>query len=479
MLSVMVRFSYVKDMTAYSSLLRKHQKIIFDLGNLVDDFYTGSFNATLIATFYSPPPVSSTPKDSTPKEFSAPADAIFAISQHKSAENQPSYYRLPQDLARAPISLPPNTIRATVSISASGNADEEFWYMNVPNEFVDTFGTENALPGNSPFREIQLLADGVLLGVAWPFATIFTGGINPGLWRPIVGIAAFDIPEYEIDITPFLPLLLQRSSPPVFEIKLVTWDSASISSDWLVSGRIFAWTDPDDPDWITTGTIHASSYSPPKFNLAAALETNAAATRNTSLHLYMTAQRSLSVITTINTSTGPRPASWTQGLSYSHTNLLTANGTAQKLHQLTQGTAATIGTRAVTFRWPLEVTSEFDVSPSGAFTIRAYINRGVETVDWQGSLQTRQNGSAVYQSDAGMSGGMGQEMTFVGVPKDGEGVGSYRRSVEAIGGRVVRDEESVNGKVVAKSLETETVVEAGMVVGGRRSVRSILGRGPK
>lgn len=476
MLSVIVRFSYVKDMTAYSSLLRGNQKIIFDLGNLVDDVYTGSFNATLIATFYTPPPVFS-----TPDEFSAPADTIFAISQHKSAENQPSYYRLPQDRAREPISLPSSTIRATVSISASGNADEEFWYTNVPNEFVNTFGADNALPGNSPFREIQLLADGVLLGVAWPFATIFTGGINPGLWRPIVGIAAFDIPEYEIDITPFLPLLLQRSSPPVFEIKIVTWDSASISPDWLVSGRIFAWIDPNDPDWITTGTIHASSSIPPKFNLAAALETNAAATQNTSLRLHMTAQRSISVITTINTSTGPRPASWTQGLSYSHTNLLTANGTAQTLQQLTQGTAATIGTHTVTFRWPLEVTSEFDVNPSGAFTIRAYIDRGVETVGLQGSLQTRQNGSAVYQSDVGMSGGMGQEMTFVGVPRDGEGVGSYRRSVQAVGGRVVRDEESVNGRAVAKSLEAETAVGAGMVgmVGGRRSVKSILGRGPK
>lgn len=468
----MVYFSYVKDMTAYSSLLREGQKIIFDLGNLVDDIYTGSFNATLIATFYTPPPFS------TPDESPRPADAIFAISQHKSAQSQPSYYRLPQDQAREPISLPPGTIRATVSISASGNADEEFWYTNVPNDFIDTFGTDNTLPGNSPFREIQLFADGVLLGVAWPFATIFTGGINPGLWRPIVGIAAFDIPEYEIDITPFLPLLLKRSSPPVFELKLVTWDSAPISSDWLVSGRIFVWTDPDDPNWITTGTIHARSFSPPTFSLSAALETDAAATRNTSLRLHMTAQRAISVVAIINTSAGPRPASWTQGLSYSHTNLLTANGTAQTLQLLTQGASAATGTRAVTFRWPLEVTSEFDVSPSGAFTIRAQVDRGVETTGWQGVLQTRQNGSAVYRSGGGASGGMGQEMTFLGVPRDGEGVGSYSRRVQAVDGRVVHDEETVNGKVVAKALRAEAEGDLSMV-GGRNSIRGILGRGPR
>lgn len=466
----------MKDMTAYASLMKMDQTIIFELGNLVDDTYTGSFNATLTATFYSP-----TPMPLVPEEFSGPADVILAIS-HLSDQNQPTYYRLPQDRARKPISLPPSTIRATVSISASGNAAEEFWYTNVPDGFTDTFGAENSLPGHSPFREVQLLADGVLLGVAWPFAVIFTGGINPALWQPIVGISAFDIPEYEIDITPFLPLLLQPE-PPIFEIKLVAWD-ASIDTDWIVSGRVFVWTDPHDANWITTGTIHTQYSGAPTFHLTSTLETDAAGTHNTSLELHLTAQRFLSVTSTIVTSSGPRPASWTQGLSYSHTNLLSANGSAQTVQQVTQGSSAATGTRALTFRWPLTIDSVFDVDVDGNFMIYAHVDRAVETAGYDGTLQTRQNGTAVYKSaPAYMSGETQQEMSFAGVPRNAEGVGSYRRSVKAVGGSLVHDEELLNGKVVGgkvlRGAEEGVEMEMGpRVGGGRRSVRSILGRGP-
>lgn len=462
--------SYVKDMTAFSSLLREDQKIIFDLGNLVDDTYTGSFNATLVATFYTPL------ADEPPDEFSEPADAIFAISQHKSAQNQPSHFRLPQDRALTSVSLPANTIRATVSISASGNADEEFWYTNVPDNFTDTFGAANALPGHSPFREIQLLADGVLLGVAWPFATIFTGGINPALWRPIVGIAAFDIPEYTIDITPFLPVLLPHCT---FELQLVAWDS-SISSDWLVSARVFVWTDPD-PNWTTTGTIHAVLAPPPTFALAATLETDHAATRNTSLTLNISAQRALSAIATIHTSSGPRPASWTQGLSYTHKNTISSNGTLQTLYTQTQGSHAAPRMHSHTFRWPLAITTDFDLAPDGAFTIRAWIDRSMETADTIGALQTRMNGTAVYQSAHGgtASGAVRQDMVFMGVPRHAEGVGSYRRSVWARGGMILGDEEEVNGRVVQKTAIGDAEGAEVQLLGGRKSVRSILGRGPR
>jgi hypothetical protein len=61
--------------------------------------------------------------------------------------------------------------------------------------------------GFSPFREVQVYIDDQLAGVQWPFCVIFTDGVVPGLWSPIVGIDAFDLKEYEIDITPWLPVL--------------------------------------------------------------------------------------------------------------------------------------------------------------------------------------------------------------------------------------------------------------------------------
>jgi hypothetical protein len=53
---------------------------------------------------------------------------------------------------------------------------------------------------------VQLLIDGQLAGLSWPFPVVFTGGIVPGFWRPVVGIDAFDLREDVIDITPWLPV---------------------------------------------------------------------------------------------------------------------------------------------------------------------------------------------------------------------------------------------------------------------------------
>lgn len=43
-----------KDAPPFLSLWRRQQKVIFDLGNLVDERYTAAFNATLTATFFTP-----------------------------------------------------------------------------------------------------------------------------------------------------------------------------------------------------------------------------------------------------------------------------------------------------------------------------------------------------------------------------------------------------------------------------------------
>ena len=77
---------------------------------------------------------------------------------------------------------------------------------------VDTFkATDTTLYGYSPFREVQVYIDGQLAGVSWPFPVIFTGGVVPGLWRPIVGIDTFDLREHEIDIAFVLPCQLSST----------------------------------------------------------------------------------------------------------------------------------------------------------------------------------------------------------------------------------------------------------------------------
>lgn len=44
-------------------------------------------------------------------------------------------------------------------------------------------------------------------GMMYPYPVIYTGGVNPLLWRPLTGIDSFNVLPYRFDLTPFLGLL--------------------------------------------------------------------------------------------------------------------------------------------------------------------------------------------------------------------------------------------------------------------------------
>jgi hypothetical protein len=150
-------------------------------------------------------------------------------------------------------------------VLASGNGQEEFWYTNVPSTNINTFPSNPGwLYGFSPFREIQLFIDGQLAGVNWPFPLLFTGGVDPGLWRPIVGIGAYDLPSFEIDVTPWLGALCDGKSH-TFEINVVGYDEqiggiGDVGENWYVSGAVFVWLDGNSNQ--TTGTVSLAFFTP-------------------------------------------------------------------------------------------------------------------------------------------------------------------------------------------------------------------------
>jgi hypothetical protein len=79
------------------------------------------------------------------------------------------------------VTLPTNAVAVYAEVYASGNGDEEFWYWNTANAALGDLPSGSI--GDGPFREVRLLVDGRLAGVAYPYATIFTGGILPTAWR--------------------------------------------------------------------------------------------------------------------------------------------------------------------------------------------------------------------------------------------------------------------------------------------------------
>ncbi|PYI25415.1 peptide-N4-(N-acetyl-beta-D-glucosaminyl) asparaginase amidase N [Aspergillus indologenus CBS 114.80] len=429
-------WTYLKDMSQFNTLWKEKQKIIFDLGNIITDVYTGHYNTTLTAYF------------SYEDNVKTP-DAILPISARRSVQNASSDFELPSDNATVLHRFPPNTSRAVVSIAATGQSTEEFWWSNVFTSDSWSFdNTIGELYGYSPFREVQLYIDGMMAGVVWPFPIIFTGGVAPGFWRPIVGIDAFDLRQPEIDITPWLPMLLDNKTHS-FEIRVtglniseggaVTF-SDTVGSYWIVTGTIFLYLDESAPQFAP-GRKPISIAPPPKFTATRNLVQNAAGGNETLIY-SITAQRTFTVQSTDH--------AWSQNLSYSNYGTLNQQGLSQSNLQHTSGRNQLIGGKVlndVTFDYPLLCNQTYNLDDG--LTISAWMRRGLDIEATEGlgistytltsgplNLHTEQSGTAFYQSTSNNSASYGETKDVF--ESDADGV-SYSREVHAVNGSVVYD----------------------------------------
>ncbi|KAJ5759200.1 hypothetical protein N7520_006356 [Penicillium odoratum] len=473
-----IYYTYTKEMHQYLSLWKEPQKLIFDLGNIVNSEYTGILNTTLTATFFTVP--------DTP----AAADKILPISRLLGASNESSVAVLPSEKTAVTYTLPRNLKRAVISVSACGQADEEFWYQNTFSSDVDTFeDVSGALYGDGPWREVQVLIDGMLAGVSWPFPVVFTGGIVPGFWRPIVGIDAFDLREHEIDITPFIPYL-SDGKPHTFDLIVVSindhgGDYATIlnstTDSWYVTGKIFLFE--DEKDHITTGSMPVIKDPLPSLQITRSITTNSTGSNET-LTETTTAKRSLLITSQLKTSSGEKEVSWSQDISYENFNQLTDYGWVQSTTQKTTGTDKTgsgIG-YSLSYEYPFtcdwwyfETDEElgifgnisrsltFDVLGPAVFPngVQASIldtaaeksQSGLSKVEETfasaslgSSLRTSQSATASYFSDDSSTtnpsysfGSLNQTMSFQGVGSDGS-VEIYSRDVAVVNSTITHDQ---------------------------------------
>ena len=410
-----IHWSFQKDMTIWDTLLRSQDpiKIIFELNNIIDgDRYTGFFNATLEALYFDDIYGSGAGLH--------PAEHIYAISTQSSSSNTTSLFSLPEDSGTVNLTLPRNARTAVVSIMASGNAAEEFWFTNVPTEYINTFPeNEGWLYGYSPFREVQLLIDDQLAGVSWPFPILFTGGVDPGAWRPIVGIDAYELPSFEIDVTPWLGLLTEGDSHS-FAFRVVGWDSLTeggigpVGDNWWVSGSVFVWV--DEASEQTTAKDFKSEISPPVFDFQPTLGTYAAengTVTNTSFYYALTASRSIKVSSIITSGGDSRPVSWSQDVSYSNIQNMTDFAFNQSLAMFSSGTYSSSASDIVSsYTYPMNLFSAYKVQSEGATTNpgsvlclvdRSKLTNGISllpfltgTLAGPEALSTRQNVTSNY-----------------------------------------------------------------------------------
>ncbi|KAH0708989.1 hypothetical protein KY284_010416 [Solanum tuberosum] len=113
-------------------------------------------------------------------EFDSGVDLIVPISRNMHL-NDGLWFEIENstDVPSKDFKIRPNVYRAVLEVYVSFHENDESWYGNPPNEYI-----------------------------IWPF----TGGANPLFWRLISEIGSFDLPSYDIEITPLLGKILDGSS---------------------------------------------------------------------------------------------------------------------------------------------------------------------------------------------------------------------------------------------------------------------------
>uniref|UniRef100_A0A7S3YYC9 Peptide N-acetyl-beta-D-glucosaminyl asparaginase amidase A N-terminal domain-containing protein n=1 Tax=Lotharella globosa TaxID=91324 RepID=A0A7S3YYC9_9EUKA len=196
-----ITWAVTKDVTEYAEHLKKSgMQAAVTIPNVVDDTYTGVINITAVLDFY-PADDDHPPPESFPEilpVFDALAEATKEETTPWSVMSATADLQSVSGNVTSPVT---NAIRGYLDLYASAHSCEEFWYSNPPN--ASNLTDECA---GGAHRQLEVRINGQVAGIANPFPVIYTGGVNPMLWRPLTGILSFDIPAYRFDITPFLGL---------------------------------------------------------------------------------------------------------------------------------------------------------------------------------------------------------------------------------------------------------------------------------
>ncbi len=215
-----IHWSVEKDISRYAPLLRTPHPVSMFLGNTVDQTYTGVLDVQVSLTFYAADrahPAAATATDVLP----------LAAAGHDGAD------------LTGTLTVPRNTERllAEVYATGSGGGCEEFWYLTAPPS------SGYSCPADTgPYREVQVLLDGRVAGIAQPFPHVYTGGwSNPFLWYVLPAPRAFDIRPLTYDLSPYLGLLTDGAAHRV-AVHVVGVPAGQPGWDTPIS--FLAWRDP-------------------------------------------------------------------------------------------------------------------------------------------------------------------------------------------------------------------------------------------
>ncbi|XP_073159226.1 peptide-N4-(N-acetyl-beta-glucosaminyl)asparagine amidase A-like [Henckelia pumila] len=310
-----------KDITRYHSLLMNNQILAVYMGNLVDSTYTGVYHVNVSLHFYPTEEGSGYSEVGSAEmgdTFGSGADLILPISRNIPL-NDGLWFEIENstNVVSKVFKIPQNAYKAVLEVYVSYHENDEFWYGNYPNEYISANNLTGAA-GNGPFREVLVSLDNMIIGAVFPFTVVYTGGINPLLWRPITGIGSFDLPSYDIEITPLLGKILDGNA---HEFAFSVTNALNV---WYIDANLHVWLDKGSEK--TQGKVIEHSTSP----LSMSLLSNFTGLDG----LFITnATRSVILSGWVNSSHGLLMTKSLQRFEYTNSMVMKKNGNLQILNQ--------------------------------------------------------------------------------------------------------------------------------------------------
>lgn len=243
---------FSKDLSGYLSLFSEPNDLLFQLDNTVTPDLQGKPHIELYADFYNESnetalfgqvPVSDGSTDDRYSIFDIrrPADHAYALIKESDKKTPPTENLPSANITVSLPQVPRNTTRLKLAVMTSGNGDEEFWYTNVLDKYTEVFKSSgNTFLGHGPLRILNVYLNGQKIAAQTQQPFIFTGGISPSLWDPVVSSHAFDLSSIDIDVSGLLPLLWESGHHKLtFDVSNAVDEfesqSSGIGSDWITA----------------------------------------------------------------------------------------------------------------------------------------------------------------------------------------------------------------------------------------------------
>src|SRR6476469_6564503 len=329
-----------RDLTDYSALFNSAQNGRVDLGNLVNSTFTSTLFGTAVLQFY---PLAS--------HQDAPRTADLVLPLASDPTGGTAFLSNSTSTLAKTFTLPTNVERAFIDVVAESQAGDEFWYTCVPNDVAN----ELQSCGGGAFRESQVTIDGTPAGVAPVYPWIYTGGIDPLLWRPIPGVQTLNFAPYRVDLTHFAGVL---SNGHAHTVSLNVFN-ANFGFSTTATLLLFL----DHGAKVVTGQVTQDTISAaPAPSVIENLNTDASG--NITGTVTVTSSRQFTIAGFVNTSHGTLRTNVDQSISFSNIQSFNITNTAF-VQNITQRTNISSETKTQgggdnprafqqSFEWPLD-----------------------------------------------------------------------------------------------------------------------------